>query len=808
MSDTSLSVPGQNGGGLAEMPADGPQGPYLSDWDLDLGPETAQGLTFQRALLALRRFWWLILIAALLGVAGGFVAYRMVEPVYTAGAEILVSGEREGNATPIQADPLMQEQALIDLLKSPEVVEPVVRRERLFLSYPRGTEDLFMGFDLSPEGARFGRYEFAASGSGEWTLLNAAGVEVDQGRAGDAVGASVGFEWNPPPAQLQGGLAPVEFAVRPPRETATSIRSELLTNMNEAGNFIRVSYASKNPELAARVVNGLLDEFQAVAASLKEDELEADLANLVIQLEGAKDSLYMVTEMLESFRIRTMSEPRQQSIVTPGGTETLRVPQQDEYLSLRGQQQDVDRQLQVLRSIQAEIPRGGLSIPRLESVPRAAQSAEISGMLLRLAELRQQRSDLLLRYTPQHPSVLDLDEDIRRIEQEQIPVTLSSLIDQLARESSDLQGRIAQADSDMRRVPRLMSEEQNLQEEQRRFQTLVNDLSNRRTLAEFAFRSSLADFQVLSDATVPFTPSSDKRLSFAAVVFIGFLGLGLGGALVLDRMDSRFRYPEDVTSGIGVDVLGMIPRVSGSGTQAEVEEAFRDLRMRLMYAHGSAGPLMVVFSSPGPGEGKTLITANLALAFAKIGRRTLVIDADTRRGDLHRLMGEDRGVGLVDYLAGGSDGKIIHRTEYENLFFMGSGTRLSRAPELLAGERIRHLFMRLKDRYDVILVDAPPLGAGADAFHLATLTGSMALVLRAGESEKSMVERKLQALSHLPVRVLGGILNDVSSAALKGYGYYSYYLPGYEAGGEDDRMGEYVPALTTGDLPEIGEADD
>ncbi|HSM03464.1 MAG TPA: CpsD/CapB family tyrosine-protein kinase, partial [Longimicrobiales bacterium] len=218
--------------------------------------------------------------------------------------------------------------------------------------------------------------------------------------------------------------------------------------------------------------------------------------------------------------------------------------------------------------------------------------------------------------------------------------------------------------------------------------------------------------------------------------------------------------------------------------------------------------LMVVFSSPGPGEGKTLITANLALAFAKIGRRTLVIDADTRRGDLHRLMGEDRGVGLVDYLAGGSDGKIIHRTEYENLFFMGSGTRLSRAPELLAGERIRHLFMRLKDRYDVILVDAPPLGAGADAFHLATLTGSMALVLRAGESEKSMVERKLQALSHLPVRVLGGILNDVSSAALKGYGYYSYYLPGYEAGGEDDRMGEYVPALTTGDLPEIGEADD
>ncbi len=794
MSDTSLPVPGHNGGGLAEVPADGPPGPYLSDWDLDNGSEAGQGLTPQRALLALRRFWWLILIAALLGVAGGFVAYRMVAPVYTAGAEILVSGEREGNAQPIAADPLMQERALLDLLKSPEVVEPVVRRERLYLSYPRGLAALFADFDLSADGARFGGYELALSGPDQWVLATAAGAEVDQGRIGDPIGAPVGFEWQPADAQLQ-GLEPVEFTVRQPREQAMAIRNTLLTTMNEAANFIRVSYSSKNPELAARVVNGLMDEFQTVAATLKEQELEADLSNLVIQLEAAKDSLYQVTQELESFRINTMSEPRPQAIATPGGTEMQRAPQQEEYRLLRSQLQDVQRQLAALRSIQADIGQGSVSTPRLESVERAAQSAEVRGLLTRLVQLRQERDDLLLRYTTQHPLVLDKDEDIQRIEQ-------------MDREVSSLQARISQADQEMRRVPALMSREEQLVEEQARFRTLVNDLSNRRTLAEFAFRSSLADFQVLSEATIPQTPSSDKRLSFAAVAFVAFLGLGLAGALVLDRMDSRFRYPEDVTSGIGVDVLGMIPRVSGSGTQSEVEEAFRDLRMRLMYAHGSAGPLMVVFSSPGPGEGKTLITANLALAFAKIGRRTLVIDADTRRGDLHRLMGEDRGVGLVDYLAGGSDGKIIHRTEYENLFFMGSGTRLSRAPELLAGERIRHLFLRLKERYDVILVDAPPLGAGADAFHLATLTGSMALVLRAGESEKSMVEKKLQALAHLPVRVLGGILNDVSSAALKGYGYYSYYLPGYEPGGEDDRVGEYVPALTTGDLPEIAEKDD
>jgi tyrosine-protein kinase Etk/Wzc len=235
-----------------------------------------------------------------------------------------------------------------------------------------------------------------------------------------------------------------------------------------------------------------------------------------------------------------------------------------------------------------------------------------------------------------------------------------------------------------------------------------------------------------------------------------------------------------------VEVLGMVPRIRGKKTEGEVEEAFRDLRMRLMYAHGTAGPLMVTFASPGPSEGKTLVTANLGLAFAKIGRRTLLIDGDTRRGDLHRLIGGQRSPGLVDFLSGTSDGRIIHRTEYPNLHFMGAGARLARAPELLAGERIQQLFARLRERYDVILVDGPPLAVGADSFHLASIAGSMALVVRAGESEKAIVERKLQALSNLPVRVLGGILNDVASSALKGYGYYSYYVPGYESGSEDE----------------------
>ena len=598
------------------------------------------------------------------------------------------------------------------------------------------------------------------------------------------------------------------FTVSPPSEVAGAIAQNLQTTITGAGTFINVTYPNTDPVVAARVLNGILDRFREVAQTLKELELEANLAALVEQLAEAEDSLNRVTEDLESFRLANIAQPGERAMPMEGGGEEMRNPLRDEFFDLQAQERELDRQLNDLESIIATLQGGGeLPIPRLEAVERA-QSLELSGTLARLGEMRGELRALRLRYTDEHPLVVDLRSDIREIEQGEIPILIGSVVDALRGERARVRSRMGQARTQMVEVPTRIMEEQVLEREQQRFTALVSELQMRRTMAELQFQGSLSDFEIVNQASVPFTPSSDQRLPFAATVLVAFMGLGLVGAILLDRTDTRFRYPEDVTGGIGVDVLGMIPRVGRAGSEAEVEEAFRDLRMRLMYAHGSAGPLMVVFSSPGPGEGKTLITANLALAFAKIGRKTLVVDADTRRGDLHRLLGEERGAGLVDYLAGGSDGKIIHRTEYPNLFFMGAGARLSRAPELLAGERIRHLFYKLRERYEVILVDAPPLGAGADAFHLATLTGSMALVLRAGESEKAVVEKKLQALAHIPVRVLGGILNDVSSSALKGYGYYSYYMPGYEAGGEDDVASEYVAALGPGDMPELGERED
>jgi capsular exopolysaccharide synthesis family protein len=275
------------------------------------------------------------------------------------------------------------------------------------------------------------------------------------------------------------------------------------------------------------------------------------------------------------------------------------------------------------------------------------------------------------------------------------------------------------------------------------------------------------------------------------MLLFGCLGAAMGGAVLLDRVDARFRYASDVSRSIGLDILGSVPRIeTGRGRRgvlnaAQALEAFRELRIHVGFAFGSAGPITLTITSPSAGEGKSLIASNLAVAFAEVGRRTLLIDGDTRRGDAHRLLGRERSPGLVDYLKERSGDDIIQATDHANLDFIGSGSRGVSTPELLASPRMAYFIGTLKRTYDVIIVDSPPLASGGDPLILSSLTGNLALVIRTGATEKGLTHAKLDQLSKLPLRVLGAILNDVS-ASDSYHSYYTQYLPGYEPIAEED----------------------
>ena len=173
---------------------------------------------------------------------------------------------------------------------------------------------------------------------------------------------------------------------------------------------------------------------------------------------------------------------------------------------------------------------------------------------------------------------------------------------------------------------------------------------------------------------------------------------------------------------------------------------------------------------------------------------TLLIDGDIRRGVLHRRFKGNRQPGLVDFLLGQARREqIVQQTAYPRLSIIGCGTRTQRAPEVLGSPAMNELFSDLREQYDVIVVDSPPLTAGVDPFILGTVTGALLVVLRTGHSHRGVTGAKLEVLDRLPIRLLGAVLNDVPRGAAYGYyAYYSYYLPGYEAVEEDHTSGPQV----------------
>jgi len=215
-------------------------------------------------------------------------------------------------------------------------------------------------------------------------------------------------------------------------------------------------------------------------------------------------------------------------------------------------------------------------------------------------------------------------------------------------------------------------------------------------------------------------------------------------------------------------------------------EAFRDLRVNLEFAYGAGKPLALTLTSPDQSEGKSTLVANLATCFGAVGRRTLVIDGDTRRGDLHRMLDVPRTPGLTDFLRGDAAlAETVQATKFRGVDLIASGSRFRSSPELVASGKLGDLRAELWGRYDVILVDSPPLGAGSDALILGTLTGQVGLILRSGQSNISYARAKLEALERLPVRVLGVILNAFVPGRAQGYYTYSNYIDDYAP--EDER---------------------
>ena len=750
-------------------------------------PET--GVDWRRVLSAVARFKWLIAVVTIVGTVGGLAATRFIKPQYMVQATLWIDqpDQRGGpERGPIRAGQPLEPEAWLDLLKSYRVLDQVVRDQRLFVA-PKAREDapLFETFRVA-EQYRPGVYRLALDGSGKtFTLSTDKGVEVEHGAVGDSIGARLGFAWVPPAGSVPAGRT-IEFSVATVRDSARALSEALEVATDPAGNFLRMHLKGADAARITSTINGIAERFVLVAADLRRQKLTELTKILDQQLAAAHQNLLDAEKALERFQVSAITKPSQLPKAGAGDDPAFK-----NFFTMQVDREQVRRDREALERVLAQAGDSGVSPEALAIVGSVQQNADLKHALDELTTKQAELRALRYKYSDAYPLVQRRLSDVATLERQTIPTLARRLLAELSGREAELGRRVTEDTRSMQAVPPRAIDEARLQRQVTLAENLYTTLQKNYEEAHLAEESAVPDARILDHAVVPQDP---VRNTAPRVIFLGFaasLALGLCGAVVLDRIDPKVRYPDQVSRGLGIPILGAVPHLrnlprGGRGGARvpddvnEVVEALRGVCLNLVYAHGGRAPLLVTITSPGAGDGKSFISANLAHTFADGGHRTLLIDADIRRGVLHRRLSVRRRPGLSDFLRGEAQLEaIVQATQFPALSLIGCGTRAYNAPELLGSPAMTSLVNGLRGGYDVVLIDSPPLAAGVDPLILSTLTGTLALVLRTGYSHRDVAAAKLEVLQRLPVRMLGAVLNDVPAGGA--YRYYSYYLPGYEA---------------------------
>ena len=752
-----------------------PQGASVAFRDPAELEAPAATVRLEDLLATVRRHIWLVLGVATAAVAAAGYAAHVTGPVYRAVAVIRLSDPRRALTGGVVEDPASADErfadpllSLVELLKSRAVAGAVVDSMPTLRMFPRKfsaslVTDVAIAADAVAESLHvtFDQDSFVVeTPSG---LHRAAyGTVVDVG--------DVRFALSHRPDTRRGLLRVLS------RDAAISrLFDELRVKPRLRTDIVDVAYTAQDPARAQEVVNRVVDVFRAASADAAQQQSRLRREFLESQLQVNDSLVAAARRTLTEFQRRARSG----GSAEPPGRERIELPgielQREQLLAERRTDEDL---LTALRDSGASrrAVQTALSIPGVAASPAVVQ---LNSQLFQYEKAR----DSLTSLSASHPDLPRLNQLISSAEAKLLRAVQAGMQGTVA----SLDGRIAAInDLRARRTGSLQqdAEEARLTERVENARKVADELRVEYEKARIAEAVTAGQVEIVDHAARPVKPAGIGLAQLLALGLLVGLVLGGAGAFVADHFGRSIDRRAQVEH-LGMSVLGVVPRCASNGDKIgpkgadAVVEAFRGIRLNVLNVHGAAGPVAVAVTSPGSGDGKSFVSSNLALAFACANRRTLLIDADLRRGSLHRGLTLRRQPGLTDLLVGDTSlEQTVQTTTYPSLDFLASGSRRRDAPELMASAAMADLVTSLRSRYGVIVVDTPPLGAGVDALLLAMLTGSLLVVLRLGRTDRAIAEAKLEILRNLPARVIGAVLNDVRESSE--YHAYRYYLDGYE----------------------------
>ncbi|WP_180096387.1 polysaccharide biosynthesis tyrosine autokinase [Acinetobacter sp. YH12205] len=400
------------------------------------------------------------------------------------------------------------------------------------------------------------------------------------------------------------------------------------------------------------------------------------------------------------------------------------------------------------------------------------------------AQLEQQVAEAAAKYTNEHPVMQQMNAQLGAINK-----------------------RIAELDGTLKRLPELQRQYLQLFREVEVKQQLYTGLLNSYQQLRIAKAGEIGNVRIVDTAVEPIEPIKPKKLQILILsVFLGgFLGTLL--ALLRNMLRSGIKDSNQIENELDLPVYATVPRSPVQESRIKILkkkkhipilavkhsddiaiESLRSMRTAIHFALSSAKNNIIMISGPAPELGKSFISTNLATILAQSDKRVLLIDADLRRGYMHKYFNYDPKPGLTEYLNGQQElGSIVRSTEVENLSIISRGKSPSNPSELLSTQKFADMLTHLSSQFDHILIDTPPVLAVTDGIIISQYAGVNLVVARYAKTQMKELELTVNRFEQAGVKVNGFILNDIQrEAGGYGYGYGYNYAYAYKANKDED----------------------
>jgi capsular exopolysaccharide synthesis family protein len=731
MTNGDASDQGKSGYGQARNPQPGPGGAeasYSYGYGDNAGAaESAQHRNMRDYLLILRERMWYVLVVFLVVFSATLVYTFSRTKMYTAGATIEI----------------MRRDAVV--MKVEEVRDNDIR----------GPEDLNTQVKLLESLAIIQKVSERLVGAEAKAFL----APYETGGSGDPIS----------PREILGR----ERKVMPVRQT----------------RLILVTYSHPDPEVAAKVANLFVDEFVTYNTRQRMNESMTAVEALRNRADSQSQKVQELAINLQGYKERNnmVSLDQRKDIVT----EKLKA------LNMLLTQSSAKLQESEVRWTQVqEFRKSGTSLADLTFIATVpliqSLSQQVAAQKIAVAQLQQ-------RYRAKHPKMHEALQSLSQTETEfnraldTVANNVRSEYETNRRTFEQARTDLASQETEALKLDRMMVEYQSQRNAMDVNEQLLANIVGR--MRETAMNANIEtqNARRLDQAVAPRPQdySSPKYLIYISMGFMGGLGLGLVFALFVAFIDDRVKSAFDIEAVVGLPLIAIVPQIRNmepleksqvavSNADPQASEAFLSLHSNLRLKDESKNAKVIIVTSTTPSEGKSFITSNLALTFAAHGERTIIVDCDLRKPNVHRSFGVENIKGVIDYCVTGTPlDALLIRDHQPNFDILPAGGRAKNPTQILNGKNFELLIAELRTRYDRILIDTPPLAAVSDAMLVLPLADGSIFTIMFNHVRRKAAQFCAHRLMDSNVPCFGAVLNALN-LSVSGYYYAQYYDKSYK----------------------------